>query len=101
VVPADEGDPENRLTIAVDTATIKRWRGMVKMYRDLLANVPSLTIAQRQVLRKRLAHSYWRISRLAWLDGRYADTATAFLSSLRTDYRVIPGELRRRILSRP
>ena len=99
VVTADERDPENRLTVAFDTATIKRWRGMVKMYKDLLANVPSISGPQRKELNKRLAHSYWRISRLAWLDGRYADSASAFALSLRTDCRVIPGQLQR-VLSR-
>lgn len=100
VVTADERDPENRLTVAFDTARIKRWRGMVKMYKDLLENVPSLSDSQRKELNGRLAHSYWRISRLAWLEGRYADSAAAFALSLRTDCRVIPGQLQR-ALTRP
>ncbi|HSQ74331.1 MAG TPA: glycosyltransferase family 2 protein [Bacteroidota bacterium] len=95
VVTADERDPENRLTVAFNTATIKRWRGMVKRYRDLLENVPSLSVSQRKVLRTRLAHSYWRISRLAWADGCCGDTAIAFVSSLRADFHVIPSEFRR------
>jgi len=95
VVTADEPDPENRLTVAFDTATIRRWRGMVKMYEELLANVPSLTPLQRRELNKRLAHSYWRISRLAWLEGRQRESVVAFVSSLRTDFRVIPGQLRK------
>ena len=100
VVTADERDPKNRLTVAFDTATIKRWRGMVKMYRNLLDDVPTLTSPQRAELRQRLAHSYWRISRLTWLDHQYANALGAFVASLRTDYRVIPTQLRK-AFSRP
>ncbi len=98
VVTADERDPENRLTVAFDTGTIKRWRGMVKMYRDLLERTPTLSIPQRAELRNRLAHSYWRISRLSWLEGKYIDALDGFVASLRIDPRVIPGAFRRTIM---
>ena len=90
VVTADEGDPGNRLTAAFHTGTLKRWNGMVKMYTDLLANVPSLSPADRKELMKRLAHTYWRVSRISWVEGRRAAALRALRSSLRTDASVVP-----------
>ena len=94
IVTADEGDPGNRLTVAYSSDTVRRWRGQVKMYADLLARAPGLTPAHRCELKRRLAHSYWRVARLSWLEGQRRPAFAALFHSLRADPGVVPAVLR-------
>jgi glycosyltransferase involved in cell wall biosynthesis len=90
VVTSDEGDPANRLTLAFDSKTLRRWIGMVKMYTDLLEKLPTLTPAHRKELTKRLAFSSWRIGRISWREGKGAVALKEIFTSLRTDPTVVP-----------
>jgi len=100
IVTADEGDPENRLTIAFGTDTVRRWKGQVKMYTDLLTTTPGLTSSQCSVLYRRLAHSYWRVARLSWIEGQRRPAFAALFCSLRADPGVVPLVLRDAALRR-
>jgi glycosyltransferase involved in cell wall biosynthesis len=92
-VTADEPDPANRLTIAHDTGTIRRWNGAVRMYTHLLATEKDAPPAVRREFARRLAHGYWRLARLNWGVNKRTACA-ALLSSLRTDVTVVPSVVR-------
>lgn len=94
IVTADESDPGNRLTIAYDTGTVRRWRAMVRMYEHLLATEPELPPDARRELRHRLAHSHWRVGRLSWQEGKGLDFIASLVRSVRTDPAVVPAVLR-------
>jgi hypothetical protein len=90
VVTADEGDPANRLTLAFDSRTLRRWHGMVKLYTSVLTEFPTLSPAHRKELTNRLAFSHWRIARISWLEGKGAVAMKEIVTSLWTDPKVVP-----------
>ena len=91
---ADEIDPANRLTIAYDTGTIKRWHAMVRLYSHLLSTECSLPVEIRAELQRRLAHCHWRLSRLEWKSGSKLTSFRSMLTSLRIDATVAPSIVR-------
>jgi hypothetical protein len=97
VVTSDESDPRNRLTLEYESGNVRRWRGMVVMYTNLLQTSPSIPSHVRSELRARLAHSYWRIARLSWLGREFRDVLPALSRSLITDCRVAPRVIREAI----
>jgi hypothetical protein len=92
-VTADEADPANRLTIAHDSGTVRRWNGAVRMYTHLLATEQDAPPTARREFARRLSHGYWRLARLNWRGNRRA-ACLALLSSLRTDITVVPAVVR-------
>lgn len=90
IVTADETDPANRLTIAYDTGTPKRWNALIRMYQRILGSEPGLPEGIRHEFIRRLAHCHWRLARLNWADGKLFHTCSSILTSLRTDETVVP-----------
>lgn len=90
VVTTDETNPGNRLTIAFNTSTSRRWTGMVELYKDLLSRDEILTGETRALFRDRLAYSYWRVARLSLAEKRFGQVCGPLLRSLATDPTVVP-----------
>lgn len=93
LVTADEVDPANRLTIAHDSGTVRRWKGFVRMYNHLLATEKDAAPAVRAEFERRLALGYWRLARLNWHEHK-AESCAALIASIRTDASVLPGVVR-------
>lgn len=91
VVTADETDPANRLTIAYDTGTTRRWKAMIRVYTDLLNTEAALPVEIRKEFIHRLAHCHWRMSRLEWKEGKMLASACSIGTSMRTAPSVVPG----------
>lgn len=93
IVTADETDPANRLTIAYDTGTARRWNALIRMYHRILADEPGLPEGIRKEFMKRLAHCHWRLARLNWVEGNLLRSCASFATSLKTDESVVPQVL--------
>lgn len=93
IVTTDESNPGNRLTIAYNTSTSRRWAGMVRLYEDLLSRPAILTAETRALFRERLAYSYWRVARLSLREGHVGQVFTPLVRSLATAPSVVPRVL--------
>lgn len=90
IVTTDESNPGNRLTIAYNTSTSRRWAGMVRLYEDLLSRPGLVTAETRSLFRERLAYAYWRVARLSLIEGRLGNVIIPLTRSVATDPAVVP-----------
>ncbi len=93
IVTTDEAESGNRLTVAFNTSTSRRWTGMVRLYEDLLSRRELLTNEVRAEFRNRLAYSHWRVARLSMGEHRFGQVLLPLFRSVTTDPTVIPHVL--------
>ena len=65
------------------------WECSADLYRDLLRRSTSLAPEYRRELRRRVAVSYWRLSRLAWRERKAGESLRWALKSARLDPRLV------------
>lgn len=88
-VTSDELNNNQRLTTSFSSDTRQRSKSLIAMYHDLFARFPDLPPQYVDRLRDWLAGSHWRLSRIAWREGRYGE----FLQELFRVVRIRPKSL--------
>jgi glycosyltransferase involved in cell wall biosynthesis len=96
-----DGGGGGRLTTLHPAGGRVFWECSADLYRDLLRRSASLAPEYRRELRRRVAVSYWRLSRLAWRERKAGESFRWALKSARLDPRLVGERIGRERASRP
>jgi O-antigen/teichoic acid export membrane protein/glycosyltransferase involved in cell wall biosynthesis len=75
---------DNRLTTRVNSATEKYWECKCVLWSLVRSRFQNSDLARRDIIRRKLAESFWRLARNRWQAGRIFPGIMSFLRCIRT-----------------